>query len=663
MSNVGALLVNRGAEVGDGIYVERTEQRELALEEYLRGAVARLPQLKAPAKRWQAVVDATCGLESRVTPLDDDALKNEFRAACFAMQRAGFEKSLVARSFAAIREASRRTLGKRHYDVQLAGGWTLLQGAIAEMATGEGKTLVATLAASTAAAAGIAVHVVTVNDYLAERDAGENMPLYEFLGLTVGVIKQDMELPERGAQYARDIVYVSNKELVFDYLKDRIATKGALTSHLRIQALYKPHRQAPTLLRGLHMAIVDEADSVLIDEARTPLIISETIPDDTGGELYATAIDFAKRMTSGEHFDITLKREILVKPAGLQAIEELSKDLSGVWKSSIWRRELLQHALSALHGFQRDVHYIVTDNKVQIVDEFTGRVMPDRSWEGGLHQMVEAKEGCEITGQRRTLSQMTYQRYFRRYLLLGGMTGTAAEVAPEVRRVYDLEVWPVPTNKPRRRQRLPDSCWRTSEERWQAVAKRAAEMSRSGRPVLVGTRSVMASEHLSELLTSSNVDHTVLNARQDKTEADSVAQAGQPGRITVATNMAGRGTDIKLDPEVKNRGGLHVILTEFHESARVDRQLFGRSGRQGEPGTVEAMVSLEDELFVRFAPGLRALCLRGFSEGHILPGQLLRMLVRLAQSTAERYNRNIRMNTLKQDRKLFEMLGFAGIQR
>jgi preprotein translocase subunit SecA len=663
MSNVAALLFGRPDAVGDGVYLERPDAKELVLEEHLRAWVARLPRLVPLARRWRKMVNLANANEPGMKKLDDAALVETFRSACTQMQRNGFRDAPVAQAFAAVREAATRTVGMRHFDVQLVGGWTLLQGRIAEMETGEGKTLVATLAACAAAAAGAAVHVVTVNDYLAARDAAQNGPLYKFMGLSVGVIKQEMPLSERRSQYACDIVYVSNKELVFDYLKDRIAAGDTVAAHLRLRQLYRPGAQPGMLLRGLHMAIVDEADSVLIDEARTPLIISETRPDELGEELYSKALHFAGRMAPAEHYDISRNNEVWINPAGEDAIGEWTSGLPGVWKSAIWRKELLQKALSALHCFHRDRQYIVVDNKVQIVDEFTGRVMPDRSWEQGLHQMIEAKEGCEITGPRKTLSRLTYQRFFRRYLLLSGMTGTATEVAPELRRVYDLDVVRIPTNKPSHRRRLPDVCLGTHEERWAAVAGRAEELSRAGRAVLVGTRSVEASERLGDLLRARGVAHTVLNARQDKSEAEAVAQAGQAGRITVATNMAGRGTDIRPPAEVLERGGLHVILTEFHESPRIDRQLSGRCARQGEPGTVEATVSLEDELFLRFAPALRRLCLKAAPAGGIVPRWLLKFLVWRVQQKAERYNRRIRLETLKQDKKLQTMLGFAGSRR
>lgn len=660
MSNVAALLQGRGVDVADGVYIERADNREPVVEEYLRALVARFPRLKSRANRLRKFIAFANAFEPEMKAKDDADLVAVFKAVCLDMQRKGFEDKLVARAFAAIRDASRRTLGMRHYDVQLLGGWALLQGMIAEMATGEGKTLVATLAACTAAESGSAVHVITVNDYLSSRDAKTNEPIYSFFGLEVGIIEQGMQPDQRRTQYAKDIVYVSNKEIVFDYLKDRIASGGALGAHHSLRRLYRGIRQAPLLLRGLHVAIVDEADSVLIDEARTPLIISETQPDEHGTEFYQTALNLASKLNRGEHYEINAQRENWLTPKGEQYLHDLTQNFAGLWTSAVWRRELIEKGLSALHAFHLDQHYIIAEDKVQIVDESTGRVMPDRSWEKGLHQMIEAKEGVEITGQRKTLSRMTYQRFFKRYVLLAGMTGTAAEIEPELRRVYDLQVIKIPTNLPSRRQHLPNHCWLTSDTRWEAIAKRAAQLSREGRAVLIGTRSVEASEQLGALFTQRDIEHSVLNARQDQEEAAIVEQAGQPGRITVATNMAGRGTDIKLSELVANKGGLHVILTEYHESARVDRQLFGRCARQGEPGTVEAMVSLEDELFRRHVTTFSKLAAGSATQRGIVSPLLLRALVYVAQGLAERHNRGIRMSTLKQDKKLQQMLGFSG---
>lgn len=661
MSNVSALLKGRSLKVSDGVYLERAYEREPIFEEYLRAFLARAPKLKSRTRQLRQFVAEANAAEAGIHALNDQGVVADLNATCIEMRQQGLTDKLLARAFAAVREASLRTLGMRHHDVQLIGGWALLQGMIAEMETGEGKTLVATLAACTAAAAGASVHVITVNDYLAERDAKLNSPLYNFFNLKVGVVIGGLSPEQRRAEYACDVVYVSNKEVVFDYLKDRIATGEALATHYRLRRLYGSGKQPSVILRGLHVAIVDEADSILIDEARTPLIISETVPDENGGELYHTALELARRLMLGEHFNLTEHREIWVTAKGEQYMREITAGLSGVWTSTLWRNELLQKALTALWCYQRDQHYIVQEGKVEIVDEFSGRVMPDRSWESGLHQMIESKEGCEITGQRKTLSKMTYQRFLGRYLLLCGMTGTAAEVMPELKRVYNLEVFRIPTRLPSTRKRLPNRCWSTTDERWQAVAQRAIDLSQSGSAILIGTRSVEASESLSARFKKQGIAHAVLNARNDLEEAEIVAQAGQAGRITIATNMAGRGTDIKPADDVVNKGGLHVILTEFHESARVDRQLFGRSARQGQPGTVEAMVSLEDDLFRCFAPLLLGIAKRTSITQGTPPLWLFNLLVNYSQMVAERHNAGIRMSTLKQDRKLQSLLAFAGM--
>ncbi len=658
MSDVRALIAGRHVDLGDGAYLERSDKPVHMVEEFLRVAVAKLSFGRANRKgRFVREVDA---YEKALTEVDDEDLKKWLFDAAKRMQREGLKDAPLARGFAAIREASRRILKMRHHDVQLLAGYALLSGKVAEMATGEGKTLAATLSVCTAAATGAAVHVVTVNDYLAERDAEDNLPLYAFFGFSVGVVKQDMSIEDRRTEYAKNIVYVSNKELVFDYLKDRIALGSTVSSQLKLRRL-QGRRSSPAILRGLHVAIVDEADSVLIDEARTPLIISETLPDELGLDVYHQAITLAGGLQESSDYILGRNRDIWLTAAGEARVGELVEvqELGGVWKSPLWQKELINKALSALHLFHRDQHYIIAEDKVQIVDEFTGRVMPDRTWERGLHQMIEAKENTEITGQRRTLSQITYQRFFGRYILLAGMTGTAKEVEPELKRVYNLTATRIPTNKPTRRKRLRDKVSASADERWRNVARRAREVAGEGRSVLVGTRSVEASELLSELLNAEGVAHTVLNARQDKAEAEAVAQAGQPGQITIATNMAGRGTDIKLAPEVEQKGGLHVILTEFHESGRVDRQLFGRSARQGNPGSVEAVVSLDDELFLRYAPVLtragRSLWLKS--------PRLFGLLVFYAQSKAERHNRRIRLETTRRDRKWLQALGFVGVEK
>src|SRR5687767_5274239 len=576
----------------------------------------------------------------------------------------GLKEELVARVFAMAREAAERLLHMRPFDVQLVGGRVMLEGKIAEMETGEGKTLAATLPACAAALAGIPVHIVTVNDFLVLRDAAWMKPLYAFFGLKVGTITEGMAPDARRAAYACDITYCTNKQLVFDYLKDRLMLgQEARPLHLQVEGLHAEYpRTRRLLLRGLCFVIVDEADSVLVDEARTPLIISNVGDTAHEKQVYTEAITLARQLAMGSDFSIRPReRDVELTERGRRRAAELAEPYGGLWIGPRRREELVRRALSALYLFQRDKQYLVRGEKIQIVDEYTGRVMADRSWERGLHQMIEAKEGCPITGQQETLARISYQRFFRRYLRIAGMTGTAREVARELWAVYRLPVVSIPTNRPVQRTRLPDQVYATADAKWAAVVDTLRSLHAKGRPVLVGTRSVSASEHLSGLLNAAGVPHKVLNARQDQEEAEVVATAGTSGRITVATNMAGRGTDIRLGPGVADLGGLHVLATERHDARRIDRQLFGRGGRQGDPGSYQSIVSLEDEIvhehFGAFVA--RAGKLAGRNAGR-LPGWLGRLIVSAAQRTAEGHHASTRRDLLRIDDHLSDLLAFTG---
>ena len=660
--NPAALLARRPPATADGAYLERAEIREPAIETWLRGCVARIPAGGLALRRARRFARAVAAREPAFTAMTDEALREVVRHSGRSLRNAGLTGPALVEVFAGVREASRRVTGMKHHEVQLMGGWTILQGAIAEMQTGEGKTLVATLAATAAALSGAGVHVVTVNDYLAGRDADSNRALFEYFGLSVGVIREGMSPQERTAVYAASIVYVSNKEIVFDYLKDQLALQGATGAQLRLRSLAGGPRGAGMLLRGLHLAIIDEADSVLIDEARTPLIISESVPASDAGTLWQDAVALARLLERGRDFTIDAHRTVRLTETGRASVEQRSASLRGRWCSARWRDEYAVKALTALWCYERDVHYILdADNKVQIVDESSGRVMADRSWEDGLHQMIEAKEAAKPSDGRRTLAKLTYQRFFRRYLVLGGMSGTVREVRAELKQVYGLDVITIPTHAPPRRLRWPSRGFRTQAARWQAVADEAARLQDAGRAVLIGTRSVAASEALSAVLSARGLVHQVLNARQDAEEARIVEAAGQPGAVTIATNMAGRGTDIKPAADVIAGGGLHVILTEFHDTPRVDRQLLGRAARQGQPGSGQAMVSLDDEIFGRFAPLLRA-WLAHWPASEIPPFAIDR-LARIAQRAAERHDARIRADTLRQDREARDRLGFAGWRR
>jgi len=596
---------------------------------------------------------------------DDEQLRRHARVLRAELRRFGFTAEPSARCFALVREAAARVLGKRHFDTQLIAGWWLLRGTLVEMATGEGKTFAATLPACTAALAGMPVHVITVNDYLAERDALSMAPLYRFFGLHCASVVHGLSPSQRRAAYAADVTYASNKELAFDYLRDRAALGDrASPLHLAAESLRDDHpRDAKIVLRGLCFAIVDEADSVFIDEARTPLVLSGAPGGDTARESFEAALSAARMLEAGRDFELDLgRRRVLLTDGGRDALDRLEADgaASGAFGSGRERDENVQRALAALWLYALDEHYVVIDGKVQIVDASTGRVMPDRAWERGLHQMIEVKEGLVPTGQRETLARITYQRLFRRYLRLAGMTGTATEVAAEIGRTYGLRVMRVPLHKPSQRRMGPVRCWRTQAEKWQAVAETAALVAAARRPVLIGTRTVKASERISALLHARGLAHVVLNARQDREEAGVIGSAGEAARITVATNMAGRGTDIRLGDGVAQRGGLHVILTEYNESRRIDRQLFGRSARQGDPGSGEAMVAFDDEIFVAHAAGLAGWLARHTGAGGAPSRLAVAWLRRLAQGRAERHNRHAREDTLEHERRLAQVLAFSG---
>jgi preprotein translocase subunit SecA len=651
----------------DQPYRERADPLEGRLDELLvRGQYFLLRRI-APFHRERLKRFAINAeqISAEITNLSDTALLDVAGSLRARMTRGGMTEDNLTRAFALTREASARQIGLRHYRVQLMGGAAMLDRCIAEMETGEGKTITALLPAVAFAFAGWPVHVVTVNDYLAERDAQHLRPVYQALGLTIGLVAHGQQHDERRAAYAADITYCTNKDLVFDYLRDRL-TVGRHRGQPRqlIKALTEQNIRAGTgnlLLRGLHVAIVDEADSVLIDEARTPLILAGTASSaaESSDELYGDTLDLVRSLESGTHWRLMPRdRNVELTPQGRETLARLASGRPGLWNSRRAREELAERALSALHLFHRDTQYIVSDGKVQIVDEFTGRVMPDRNWESGLHQLIEAKEGVTITGRKITLARITYQRFFRRYRHLTGMTGTAMEVAGEIAGVYHLGVIRVPTNRPSQRCGMGIHLFIKTEDKLASIVDSAMNSSTNGRSVLIGTRSVETSEHISELLTKAGLPHTVLNARQDRLEAEIVAAAGQPNRITVATNMAGRGTDIRLSRPVRDAGGLHVILTEFHESTRIDRQLFGRGGRQGDPGGYECFAALSDEIFERFGWSALRRFARRFSPK--VPVGLAQLLVYQAQLEAGRVNARIRRETLFNDVRLDSLLAFAG---
>jgi preprotein translocase subunit SecA len=587
------------------------------------GAVRnRIPVLK----KLQKIAAEVGALEEEVKNLGSQ----RFRETVYELQAIGRKHRLTEKdnraawlkAWAVAREAAWRSLGKRPYDVQIMGAIAITWGTFAEMATGEGKTLTASLAASVWAWGGRPVHVITVNDYLVERDAELMRPVYEIMGTTVGAIIHDLEAHARPEVYRRGVVYTTSKELVADFLRDQIALGQLKTgTQTRVATLLRAEWQSrPLMIPGLFRCIVDEADSLLIDEGVTPLIISNEPDGNPNEELYRAAHELAEQLQEGTHFrvDKTVK-SVEMTARGQEKLEEITtQDARTFWKGRRRREELVTQALTALHCFHRDEQYLVESeedyanaereikgSRIQIIDEYTGRVMADRSWRHGLHQAIEIKEGVEVTADKENLAHMSFQRFFRQYPELGGMTGTAWEANYELWQIYQRRVVRIPPNKPCIRTMLPTLMYDTMEEKWANVIRRVAEVHATGAPVLLGTRSVAASEILSKLLTEAGLEHDTLNAAQNKTEAEIISGAGTLKRITVATNMAGRGTDIHTSSEVNKLGGLHVISTEPNTSYRIDRQLYGRAARQGNPGTAQLICCAEDDLFIRQVNPLR----------------------------------------------------------
>lgn len=620
--------------------------------------IARFPKLFTG--RLHRMVSMARRLEESFANMDDQELRQSASDLRDELRQSNLADAAVARAFALVREAAARTIGQRHYDVQLIGGFAILKGMVAEMETGEGKTLAATLPACTAALAGIPVHVITVNDYLVGRDAELMGPIYRALGLTVGTVVHGMDPNQRRAAYRCDVTYCTNKEIAFDYLRDRMVLgEKSRDIRLKLERLCGEGSRADRLvMRGLKFAIVDEADSVLIDEARTPLIISgETDAADEQRQA-EEALQLIEPLESGTDFQVLSdERLIELTERGRGKIEEQARQLDLDWMGRVRREEAARQALTALHLFHRDEHYLVRDGKVEIIDEYTGRIMADRSWSEGLHQLIEVKEGCEATGRKVPLARMTYQRFFRRYQHLSGMTGTARETAGELWSVYRLSVARIPTHRPARRSRLSEGVCGTTDSKWRRIARRVSEMQDHGQPVLVGTRSVGASQEASEYLTAAGVEHVVLNAAQDEDEAEIIALAGQRGRVTVATNMAGRGVDIKLGEDVEILGGLHIVMSERHDARRIDRQLLGRCGRQGEPGSTEVVLSLQDPLLNQYGGKVLARLAQ-------VPGWIGKVatgfLFDRAQLKAERIHSRARRDLLKYDQRLNTLLSFSG---
>ena len=622
-------------------------------------------KLQPRRQRFLNMAKRVLSLEGEYKDLADGKLREHAQQFREIFLRGRDTREVLFRAFALVREVAHRQLGEKPYLVQVAGAMALDAGCIAEMATGEGKTLTATLPATINGWRGRGCHVITVNDYLAKRDAEWMSKIYGFCGLRTAHIEGQMPAPKRREAYQADITYCTNKEVCADFLRDRLSLGSMRGLPMALLTKITQGAGAGTdrlVMRGLHYALIDEADSVLIDEAVTPLIISGSAPNEEQVEAFTQAADIAAYFVPGEHYRVNHRyREVDLTGAGKRLLDELAEPLGGLWAGRRRREELVVQALTARELFVLDKQYIVQEGKVVIVDEFTGRLMPDRTWRDGLHQAIEAKERLEVNPPKDTFARISFQRFFRLYKKLSGMTGTGAEAWREFWQIYHLPVVLIPTNRPCIRKHLPDRVFATQDAKWAAIVQEIDRLHKQGRPVLVGTRSVQASEHLSRLLVEAELEHQVLNAVRHAEEAQIVAGAGQAGRVTVATNMAGRGTDIKLGRGVAEAGGLAVIGSERHESGRIDRQLYGRAARQGDPGTARAIVCIEDELIGRYSPHTaKALAKRfGRSDREITSG-FVRRVFDSAQGKAEKLALRQRKGVLRTDDWLDEYLGFAG---
>ncbi len=645
-----------------GSYPEREAQRPGWLAQQL-SRLCTLPRAlkRKPHRDFVALVNER---ENSVRDLSPAAFIKAVVEIKARLSSEGFAEKRIAEAFALVREATWRTLGIRQFDTQLHAARVMLDSQLAEMATGEGKTLAALMTAATAALSGVPVHVMTANDYLVRRDAENLEPIYTALGLRVGYVTQASTPEQRRAAYGCDITYCTAKELVFDYLRDRLLL-GQRRDDLqrRVAALSDPSAaSSQPLLRGLCMALIDEADSILIDEARTPLILAEACVNDQQIAFLDVALKLAASLIRNKDFQLhPSTRSAELTTAGREALLGKVSAMSGVWRDRRRREEVVTLALAAKHLFKRDRDYLVRDSRILIIDETTGRIAEGRVWSRGLQQLIERKEGCEPSGEQHTIAQITYQRVFPRYLRLCGMSGTLSEARGELQAVYGLRVAKIPLQRPSKRVVARVKMFTTSDAKWNRVVERVQAMREIGRAVLIGTDSVADSERLSERLSVLRIPHAVLNARHDSEEATIVAQAGEVRQITIATNMAGRGTDIPLAASVAERGGLHVICCQHNGARRIDRQLHGRCARRGDPGSVETILAIDDPLISSYLPKLiKAFVHSCSSHNGLVPPFMARILLLVPQLFEERRQWLQRWQLLQQDSLLDRRLSFGG---
>ena len=672
--NAARALPSRGLAFGE--YPQRAEAGDAAaLRDALRGLVSRFAA-RGAAQLPAGVARQLAAARPRWRALDAAGLERAINAVRGRLRRDGLADTVAGVALALAAETMRRTLGKTPYDTQILAAWLMLNGRLVEMATGEGKTLAAALAAAVAALGGSPVHVLTANDYLVRRDREALEPFYAALGLSSACVVGAMGRDDRARAWQSDIVYATAREVTFDYLRDHLALGGERDALvLRARALAGERDTAATaahsatqpLLPGLCVCLVDEADSILLDEAVVPLILAAPTHA-LDAAAYRRVYEIACTLQRGRDYTLVpVRRAAALTAAGRERVSVAVAGATGVLSPARRACELVEAALAARLLYRRDREYAVAGDELQLIDELTGRIAHGRQWQGALHPMVEIKEGLEPSAPTATAAQITYQRFFPRYLKLGGMSGTLLETRHELRVLYGAAVQRVPLSQPNRRRWLGEHCYIDATHKWRAALRAVKTQVDAGRPVLVGTDSVADSAHLSALLGANGIRHQLLNATQDADEAERIARAGEAGMVTVATNIAGRGTDIRLGAQATQRGGLHVIAAMRNRSRRIDRQLIGRAARHGDPGSAEALLALDDSLLRQAWPAavlaVAARCARPGGDGAtagLVPGWLTKPLFALAQRRAEWRDRAHRRDLRRTDRHAEELYGFAG---
>ncbi len=645
-----------------GVYPQKKDP-ESGFRAHLRAAGLKLLDSMGGrgTRHYLRRADAVLRRHDKYRHLADQQLRREAEQAGMTLQRHGLRHSAVLDAVAISRELVHRETGLLAYRVQVCATLIMLDRRLAEMHTGEGKTLATFMAALAAAIAGIPVHVITANDFLVSRDAAQLRAIAARIGLSTGAVVTELNPDGRREQYACDIVYCTGKELVFDYLRDRLGRQD--NRHDLHHRLSRVSRQSAPVLRGLCLALIDEADSILLDEATTPLILSRQGASGMTEAHYQQALKIASQLDEGLHFTrLHDSKQIELTTLGRTTVTSRCQHLPGLWQIGRFQRSTVTQALVALHCYHRDHDYLVRDDKVHIIDPTTGRIAEGRQWSRGLHQFIELKEGLPPSDAFQPLARITYQRFFPRYLQLGGTSATLREARGELLSLYGLAVVAVPLHRPSQRRITATTLYPDATQKWAVVIEQIRHQHAVGRPVLVATESVADSETLSTLLDAADIDHVVLNARQDAEEAGIVAQAGRVGAVTVATNMAGRGTDISIDSEVARRGGLHVISCQLNGARRIERQLHGRCGRQGKPGSVETILSLQEPLFRQQLPGwlYRLLMRRQTDRKAPLPSWLARLLPAITRQRHERMQRRIRRQLRRSDEQNRRLLEVAG---